>query len=70
MKDAYTVLYQKEQDVERVRGEIHALVAVIPLLIDNDTASSDLMQLLRLDSARLAGKPSGDDMPAWKPITL
>jgi hypothetical protein len=64
MKDAYTVLYQKEQDVERVRGEIHALVAVIPLLIDNDTASSDLMQLLRLDSARLAGKPSGDDMPA------
>jgi hypothetical protein len=44
--------------------EIHALVTVIPLLIDNETASSDVMHLLRLDSARLAGKPSSDDMPA------
>jgi hypothetical protein len=33
------VLYQKEQDVEHVRLEIRALVIVIPLLIDNETAS-------------------------------
>jgi hypothetical protein len=39
MKDPYIVLYQKEQDVEHVRLEIRALVIVIPLLIDNETAS-------------------------------
>ena len=59
MKDPYTVLHQKQQDVERVRREIHALVIVIPLLIDDETASADVMHLLRLDSARLVGKPSG-----------
>jgi hypothetical protein len=39
MKDPYIVLYQKEQDVEHVRLEIRALVIVVPLLIDNETAS-------------------------------
>lgn len=39
MKDPFTVHYQKEQDVEDVRLEIHALVIVIPLFIDNETAS-------------------------------
>lgn len=39
MKDPFNVLYQKEQDVEDIRLEIHALVIVIPLLIDNETAS-------------------------------
>jgi hypothetical protein len=64
MKDPYTVLRQKEQDVERVCREIHALLIVIPLLIDNEAASDDVMHLLRLDSDRLAEKPSGDDMAA------
>ena len=64
MKEPYTVLYQKEQDVEHVRLQVHALVIVIPLLIDNETASSNVMQLPRLDSARLAGELSGVDMPA------
>lgn len=66
MKDPYTVLRQKEQDVERVRREIHALLIVIPLLIDNEPASDDVMHLLRLDSARLAEKPSADDMAAME----
>ena len=64
MKDPYTVLRQKEQDVERVCREIHALLIVIPLLIDNEPASDDVMHLLRLDSDRLAEKTSGDDMVA------
>jgi len=64
MKDPYTVLRQKEQDVERVCREIHALLIVIPLIIDNESAPDDVMHLLRLDSDRLAKKPSGDDMAA------
>ena len=43
MKDVRTVLLQKEQDLERVRQEVHALIRVIPLLADNapsDTATS------------------------------
>jgi hypothetical protein len=62
MKDPYTVLRQKEQDVERVRREIHALLIVIPLLIDNAPGSDDVMHLLRSASARLVREPSGDDM--------
>ena len=32
MKDAHSVLREKEQDLERVRKEIQALLMVIPLL--------------------------------------
>ncbi|MGC2403340.1 MAG: hypothetical protein WA510_26355 [Acidobacteriaceae bacterium] len=32
MKDVFAVLYQREMDLERVRKEIEALRAVIPLL--------------------------------------
>lgn len=35
MKDLQTVLRQKEEDVERVRREIRALLIVIPLLADD-----------------------------------
>lgn len=34
MRDLYQVLRQKELDIERIRGEIEALQAVIPLLSD------------------------------------
>ena len=34
MKNPYTVLSQKEEDVARVRKEIQALLTVIPLLTD------------------------------------
>ena len=64
MKDPYVVLRQKEQDMERVRREIQALLVVIPMIIDNEPASDDVMHLLRLDSARLARKPSNDDIAA------
>jgi hypothetical protein len=64
MKDPYVVLEQKEQDMEWVSREIQALLIVIPLLIDNEPNSDDAMHLLRLDSAGLARKPSGDDTAA------
>lgn len=64
MKDPYIVLRQKEQDMERIRREIQALLIVIPLLMDNETDSDDVMHLLRLDAVGLAGKPSDDDMAA------
>ena len=64
MKDPYVVLGQKEQDMERVRREIRALLIVIPLVTGNEPASDDVMPLLRLDTARLARKPSSDDMAA------
>jgi len=65
MKDPYLVLRQKEQDIERVRREIQALLIVIPLLRDNEPAADDVMHLLRLDAARFArGKPTADDMAA------
>jgi hypothetical protein len=35
MKDPYSVLRQKEKDVERVRKKIQALRTVIPLLADD-----------------------------------
>ena len=34
MRDLYQVLRQKELDIQRIRGEIEALQAVIPLLSD------------------------------------
>ena len=40
MKDPYILLAQKEQDIARVRGEIDALLIVIPLLADTDTDPS------------------------------
>jgi hypothetical protein len=46
MKDLHTVLRQKEQDVERVRREILALLTVIPLLT-NDKPEFDIIPLLR-----------------------
>jgi len=64
MKDLYLVLRQKEHDMERVRREIQALLIVIPLLRDNEPGADDVMHLLRLDAARLARKPTADDMAA------
>ena len=39
MKDPYTVLRQKEQDIARVQKEIQALLDVIPLLTDSVPSS-------------------------------
>ena len=54
MRDLHTVLRQKEQDVERVRLEIQALLTVIPLLADDQTSSDDL--------ARTVEEPYGNGM--------
>jgi hypothetical protein len=62
MKDLHTVLRQKEQDVERVRREIQALLTVIPLLADDQSASDDLMHILRLASAGTVAEPSDNGM--------
>ena len=62
MKDLHTVLRQKEQDVERVRREIQALLTVIPLLADDQSASDDLMHILRLASAGTVVEPTDNGM--------
>lgn len=60
VKDPYTLLRQKEQDVVRVRREIRALRIVIPLLADNEPASKYVLQ--RSSSARLAKEDSNTRM--------
>ena len=62
MKDLHTVLCQKEQDAERVRREIQALVTVIPLLADDQPSSENAMHLLRLASSRPFAEPSDNGM--------
>jgi hypothetical protein len=42
VKNPYTVLSQKEQDVARVRKEIQALLTVIPLLADGPLSWDEL----------------------------
>jgi hypothetical protein len=59
MKDLHTVLQQKEQDLERVRKEILALLTVIPLLADEKPAF-DIIQFLQSDAARVVG-----DLPKY-----
>jgi len=62
VKDLHTVLRLKEQDVERVRLEIQALLTVIPLLADGQPSSDDLAFLTRSASSRTAEEPSGNGM--------
>jgi hypothetical protein len=62
MKNLHTVLRQKEQDVERVRREIQALLTAIPLLADDQSASDDLVHILRLTSAGTVAEPSDHGM--------
>ncbi|MGE5110509.1 MAG: hypothetical protein ACM3JB_06620 [Acidobacteriaceae bacterium] len=49
MKNPYTILSQKEQEVARVRKEIQALLTVIPLLV-NGPLSWDELQTQLLSS--------------------
>lgn len=46
MRNPYTVLRQKEQDVVRVRKEIQALRTVIPLLADSPPSWDDVQKQL------------------------
>jgi hypothetical protein len=54
MRDVYVVLSGKEQDVERVRKEIQALLTVIPLLVEDEPSSDAIYQLL------LSSRPATD----------
>ena len=46
MKNPYTVLRQKEQDLARVRKEIQSLLTVIPLLEDSPLSWDELQAQL------------------------
>ena len=62
MKDLQAVLRQKEQDVERVRREIQALLTVIPLLMDDRPSADGFGFLMRLASSLRVQEPSSKDM--------
>jgi hypothetical protein len=61
MKDPHSVLHEKEQDLERVRREIQAVLTVIPLLAD-DQPSSDVMHEALLAFSPTPVDPPEDDM--------
>jgi hypothetical protein len=61
MKDPHSVLRETEQDLDRVRKEIQALLTVIPLLAD-DQPSSNVMHELLLAFPRTAGDPPDNSM--------
>jgi hypothetical protein len=66
MKDVRTVLLQKEQDLERVRQEVHALIRVIPLLTDDAlsgaaTSPSRPSSAQDVPSSRMAAEPPPAD---------
>lgn len=46
MNDVHVVLYRKEQDLERVRKEVQALLAVIPLLEDDQLSPDAVYEML------------------------
>jgi hypothetical protein len=58
VKDLHSVLRQKEQDVERVRREIQALLTVIPLLMDDRPSAEGYWFLMRLASSLTVQEPS------------
>jgi len=66
MKDVRTVLLQKEQDLERVRQEVHALIRVIPLLADDapagaGTGASRPVSAQEAPTSRMPGDPTHAD---------
>jgi len=68
MKDPYRVLREKEQDVERVRKEIQALVTVIPLLADNQPSADNVMHELLVAVSRKSVGPPDNDMAELEPF--
>jgi len=61
MKDPRSILREKEQDLERVRREIQALLTVIPLLVD-DPPTSDVVHEVLLASSRAPVNLPDNDM--------
>ena len=62
MKDPYAVLRQKEQDVARVRREIRALLAVIPLLCESPLSWPEVR--LQIEMSRIIGEAYSEE--AWE----
>lgn len=65
MKDVKAVLRQKEQELERVRKEICALLTVIPLL-RNDEPTFDIIQFLESESSKVVDDVSEYDMKSME----
>lgn len=61
MKDLYAVLREKEQQLARVRKEVGALLAVIPLLVDtgsvHDESRPDTANAVQSLAASANGAP-------------
>jgi hypothetical protein len=68
MKDPYRVLREKEQDVERVRKEIQALLTVIPLLADNQPSADNVMHELLVAVSRKSLDPPDNDRAELEPF--
>jgi hypothetical protein len=71
MKDPYSVLREKEQDVERVRKEIQALLTVIPLLVDGQPSAANadnVMQELLVAVSRKSVNPPDKEMAELEPF--
>jgi hypothetical protein len=68
MKDPHSVLREKEQDVERIRKEIQALLTVIPLLADDQPSSDDVMHELLFAVSRESVDPSDKGMADLEPF--
>jgi hypothetical protein len=60
MKDPHSVLHEKDQDLERVRREIQAVLTVIPLLVE-DPPTSDVVHEVLLAFSPTPVDPSGND---------
>jgi hypothetical protein len=71
MKDPYSVLLEKERDVERVRQEIQALLTVIPLLVDGQPSAANadnIMQELLVAVSRKSLNPPDKEMAELEPF--
>jgi hypothetical protein len=68
MKDPYRVLREKEQDVERVRKEIQALLSVTPLLADKQPSADNVMHELLVAVSRKSLDPPDNDRAELEPF--
>jgi hypothetical protein len=68
MKDFQTVLREKEQDVERVRKEIQALLTVIPLLAEEQASPDDVMHQFNMAVTRKSLNPVDQGMVDLEPF--
>jgi len=62
VRDLDTVLHQKEDDLERVRQEIQALLLVIPILADDPPRSDEVRHDLLSIASRNVAAPSDNGM--------